>query len=196
MTVIRYSLAVVLALACLFMGFKLFKEIQEPIVFEKQKTERDQAAIDVLKKIRQAQLAYKGQYGYYAADFDTLFTVVNTDSFEVVKTIGDPNDSTIVVKQELSKIAIVDSLFDGERSMVTDLRYVPNTDPRKEWNIDAKIITKNEVEIPAFQVGIPYRVIYNGLIKKYYADKADDLMAVGSLKEGTTAGTWDKLSSK
>ena len=191
MNIFRLILNLLLAVAVLFMGFKLYKTIEEPIVFEKQKKVRDAANIEKLTKIRSSQIAYKTLYGKYAADFDTLLTVIKSDSFDVVKRIGDPNDSTIVVRTEIFKHALLDSLFKGNKTEVDSLPYIPFTKPPQKYDIQADIITKNEVEIPAFEVSAPYKVVYNGMVKRYYADKLNENMQVGSMKDGTTAGNWD-----
>lgn len=191
MKILRLVLNISLLAACFYVGYLLFKTIEEPIVFEQQKELRDDAAIAKLKKIRTAQLIFKSLYEKYAGDFDTLITVINNDSIDVVKQIGDPNDTTIVVQTEITKRAIIDSLFKGNQAEANSLAEVPNTNGEK-FNIQAQFIVKNEVPLPAFQVSVPYEILYDGLVRKYYAEQVGELMRVGSIREGTTTGNWEK----
>ena len=87
-------------------------------------------------------------------------------------------------------LIIIDSLFNGNIAEVDELPFIPFSG-KDSMEIEAKIITKNEVEIPAFEVRIPYQKLYNGMVKKYYANKWNSSMKVGDIREGTTSGTWD-----
>lgn len=191
MKILRYILTLVLTVAAVATGYFLFKTIQDPILFEQDRTERDEAVIEKLKTIRSAQLAYKQLYGHYAGAFDTLQTVIKTENFEIVKQIGDPNDSTVVSRREVIEVPIIDSLFKGDTKAVDEIALIPNGNGEK-FKIQADIVIKNEIEIPAFQVEAPYEVFYDGLNKQFYADKVGSTMRVGSVTEGNTTGNWEK----
>lgn len=191
MNALRYILSVILLAAVCVLGYYLYKAVEEPITFETARVERDAATVVKLKKIRDSQIAFKLLHGTYAPNFDTLITVIKSDSFSVVKQIGDPNDSTKVVKTEVIRKALLDSLFKGDVTQVDELPIVPFTDKKERFKLEAKMITKNEVEIPAFEASTPYETLYNGLIKKYYQQKWGESMRVGSISEGTTSGNWE-----
>jgi len=191
MKAIRILLNLLLLAGVIVVGYNLYKTVEEPIVFEQKRAVRDDAAIAKLQKIRQAQIIFKNKYGVYANSFDTLITVIKNEHLEVIKQIGDPNDSTQVSKTVVTKIAIIDSLFKGDAKAVEDLPLVPFTNNEK-FGIVAQMIKKNDVEVPAFEVKTPYTSLYNGLIKKYYLNKVGKSMKVGSLEEGTTTGNWEK----
>ena len=52
-------------LLILGLGYILYQQIEEPIAFQKMKTEREKAVIDKLVKIRKAQDAYRGVTGKF-----------------------------------------------------------------------------------------------------------------------------------
>ena len=170
MKLLRTLLTLVLTLAAFGVAYLLFKTIQDPIVFERDRSIRDEAVIEKLKLIRNCQLAHKQINEVYAGSFDTLQNTIKTANFEIVKQIGDPNDSTVVSKKEIIEVPIIDSLFKGDMKAVDDLPLIPFGNGEK-FKIQSDIITKNEVEIPAFQVEAPYEVFYNGLKEQFYADK-------------------------
>ncbi len=166
--------------------------IKEPIDFNKEKAVRDEVVVKRLEKIRDSQLVFKQLHGKYANSFDTLITVLNNDSIEITKTIGDPNDSTIQVKIEKFKKAIKDSLFKGDdRNIMDDLAVVPGVDG-EQFYMMADTIRKNNVLVYAFESGVPYKNLYKGMIPKYFDNLKDDTLRVGNIKEGTTAGNWKK----
>ncbi len=192
MNTAKLLINLVLVLIIGFLIYKLVATIQEPITFQKEKAKRDAVAIERLKQIRLTQLAFKGKYGHYSSSFDSLINMVKTDSFEVVKVIGDPNDSTVVVKKEVFKKSMLDSLFAGDAQALAQIPDVPFSKKGDKFNIEAAFVTKNNTEIPAFEVSAPLKVIYSDLPNQYYADKFNDVMRVGNINDGTTTGSWDK----
>ncbi len=190
MNIIKLILNLLLLAGVVYLGYTLYNSIKEPIVLEAEKDKRRTATIEKLKDIRKAQIAFRKQTGAFAGDFDTLLTLIKTDSFDVVKTIGDPNDSTIVVKKELVKKSILDSLFKGDSRKVDALPKVPVGDDL-EFRIRSRMVEKNAVEIPAFEVSVPYDDLYKGIKKKYWLDLEGEKLKVGDIREATTTGNWE-----
>ncbi|MEZ4884256.1 MAG: hypothetical protein R3E32_05905 [Chitinophagales bacterium] len=182
---LKIGLNIALLLIVAYLSYALVNTVKEPIDFENEKVRRNEDLISKLEKIRQSQTAFKDLYTEYASDWDTLVTVVKNDSFQVTKIIGNPDDTTIVTKKEIIKISILDSLFAGRTSMADSLPFVPNTNGIK-FDIQADTIVRSGVTIPAFEVSVPYTDAYNGLQKKYYAQKVGEAFKVGSIKEGHT----------
>ena len=77
---IKKILTIVILLLAVFMGYGLYKTIQEPITFKNEKSKREAAVIQNLKDIRTAQQAYRGITGGFAHSFDTLSQVILNDS--------------------------------------------------------------------------------------------------------------------
>lgn len=170
---------------------KLFESVKEPIEFDRLSAAREEAAIEKLVKIRNSQIAYKSKYGKYASTFDSLKMFLKKDTMMVEKIIGDPNDSTVVVTKEMIPIVVLDSLFKRKTHLVDSLDKVPYTNNSK-FTLESDVIVKNEIEIPAFEVGTPYTTLFKGLVPKYYKNRWYDKLAVGSIKDGTTTGNWKK----
>jgi len=191
MKAIKIGLALLLLAANVFMGFKLVETIKEPIDFERISGERVKDAVSTLEDIRATQLAYRGMHGSYTASWDTLISFARDSSIVFEKIIGDPNDSTVTVVRDTITVSVKDSLFKGDMNRINNLNRVPHTADAK-FEMSAAIITKNEVEIPAFEATVPYRVLFNGLDGKYYKDKWYDNLKVGDINLGTTTGNWDK----
>lgn len=191
MKAIKILLALVLLVANVFMGFKLVETIKEPIDFERISGERIDDAVSNLEDIRACQMAYRASNGVYTASWDTLLSYARDSSIVYEKIIGDPNDSTVVVQRQTITVPVIDSLFKGDMNRINMLSSVPHTSDAK-FELNAAMITKNEVDIPAFEAAVPYRVLFNGLDGKYYKDKWYDLLKVGDINLGTTTGNWDK----
>lgn len=171
-----------------YLGYQLYKTIEEPILFEEDRLVRDEAGISKLKLIRQLQIAYRANTDTFADNFEDLIKFGKEGIISVEKIIGDPNDSTIVSRTEIFEIPVRDSILNKTSHKIEELANVPFSD--KDFDIKAGMITKNDLEIPAFEVSTPYTVLYNGLIKKYYANKVGRSISVGSMKDGTTSGSW------
>ncbi len=191
MKAIKIVLALLLIVANVFMGFKLVETIKEPIDFERISGERIADAVSNLEDIRATQMAYRTMNGTYTASWDTLLSFARDSSIVYEKIIGDPNDSTVVVTRETITVAVKDSLFKGDMGRINSLNKVPHTSDRI-FDLAATTIVKNEVEIPAFEAAVPYRVLFNGLEGKYFKDKWYDLLKVGDINLGTTTGNWKK----
>lgn len=187
MKIVRIVLSIALVGLCCFLGYQLFKTIEEPIVFEEQKAIRDEAVIAKLEYLRDLQLAFKAEADSFADNWDTLAHFIAVDSISFDKIIGDPNDSTVVSKTITIKVPAKDSLK-NDRFGFDSIAYVPFSN--KKFDIQAGFIVKNELDISAFEISTPYTVIYNGLIQKYYAEKINEVIRVGSMKDGTTSGNW------
>ncbi|MCB0515719.1 MAG: hypothetical protein R2798_02285 [Chitinophagales bacterium] len=190
MNVIRLVITVLLALLAIFLGYRLYKTIQEPILFEKNKVVRDEANIAKLKDLRSLELAYKSRFGRFAGGIDTLKSFAKSGKLPILKRIGDPNDSTKVSRVDTLWVTVIDSLFKGNVAWVDTLGRVPYTGGEK-YDVRSGIINKNDVLIPAFEISAPYTTVYKGLIQKYYTDKVGKDMRVGSMLDGTTTGNWE-----
>jgi len=85
----RRVIQVLFTLLIFVLGYLIVESIMEPIRFNRLVAEREQASINRLKDIREAQKAYKDVYKRYTGSFDTLIAFLHTDSFSVVKAIGE-----------------------------------------------------------------------------------------------------------
>ncbi len=189
------------------MGYLLYESIQKPIRFNKEKDIRYEATIERLKDIRRAQVAYRSRYGKYTGSFDTLIHFLKTDSFAIVKAIGEVPD-TLTEKKALEQglitrdttfVSVKDSLF-KKSYYIDSLQYVPYTD-QKKFNLGAGTIeTGSKVKVKVFEASVKNKVLLKGLDEQLIVNLNDRQMKitgfpglkVGSLEEATNnAGNWE-----
>lgn len=77
-------LRITLGLASIFMAYRIYRIIMEPIEFEQIKTKRYAAVQENMEQLREAQLLYKEAYGVYADNVDFLEDFIAYDSVDVV----------------------------------------------------------------------------------------------------------------
>ncbi len=166
-----------LVVAVLILVYALYRSILDPIQEAKEKAVRRQAVIERLSKARDAEMAYRALYGKFAGRWDDLLNMARHDSFVVVKTIGDPDDTTKPVFYDTTLIAVSDSLFAD--FPIDSLPYVPYSGG-DTFLIAADKIKVRGVWVNVFQISEPEHVA---------VDPSRPLQ-VGSLLEPTYSGNW------
>ena len=199
----KKAVQVILLLVIVFLGYCLVKSINEPVKFRTEMDKRYSKAVQRLKDIRTAEVAYKSIYNRYTGNFDTLINFINHDSFTVVRQIGSEEDFSAVAKRlivrEKIKISVKDSLF--KRQNADSLRFVPFTGGRHRFELAAGVIeTASKVTVHTFECKVLFDILLEGLDRqmvinineeKKMQDKYPGLV-VGSLTEATNnAGNWE-----
>jgi hypothetical protein len=186
----------------------------KPIKFQREVTVRENATIDRLKDIREAEKAYKDVYKRYTGSFDTLEMFLKNDSFTVIKAIGQIPEDWLddlgfkaarekavkegIIVRETTHIPVKDSLF-GTNYPLDSLRYVPFTN-KVPFQIESdQIMTSSNLMVQVVEVKANYDDLLKGLNKQLvinYKDEKERLtgyggVKFGSLKEGTLTGNWE-----
>lgn len=213
----RIAIQAVLMLAILGLIYLNINSVKEPIDFNKQKDVRYKATVERLKEIRDAQVAFKDEKGYYTGSFDTLIHFVKTDSLRLVKAIGSIPDSLLIqrsmkdaqmlalergyITRDTSLVSVADSLFKQKPERIDNMRYVPFTN-KAEFEMGAKIlITDSKAKVPVFECKVHNDVLLKGLDRQLVVNLNSERKAmeryaglkVGSLEEATNnAGNWEK----
>jgi hypothetical protein len=180
---IAFNVLIVLIIAGLI--YYLYKIIQEPIIFEREKKVRTTAVINRLKDIRAAQIAYKDKYGKFSKDFNTLIAALKNDSFPEVKIIGNPDDTTQVVSYDTTYIPLYARASFEKNYPLDSLAIIPYSGGAR-FDMDAGEITKNNIRIQVFEASAKEPVYLKDLVEqfdKYIDDNA--VLSVGSMTEGT-----------
>ncbi|QZE15946.1 hypothetical protein K4L44_03195 [Halosquirtibacter laminarini] len=86
---------VVLIALSAFIAFKIYKTVEQPILYKKAKTVRYDAVVAKLKEVRKAEVAFKSVNGHFTGSWDTLVTFVAEDSLPLVRRIGSLTDSMV-----------------------------------------------------------------------------------------------------
>jgi hypothetical protein len=168
---------IILTVVIIVLAYLIFRGINEPIQFNKEKKYRYGHVIQRLKDIRTAEIAYKSVNGAYTGDFDTLIDFIKNGHFPVIKQIGNVEDSAAVIIRDTILIPVRDSLFRANYP-VDSLPYVPFGEGAK-FKLEAGEIEKGKVKVKVFQA----------------TDTAPfdpkQVLQVGSMTEPSNAGNWE-----
>ena len=195
---------IVLVLVAIFLAYKVYDSISQPVKFENEKTARELKVVQNLKDIRSTQGLFKENYNRYTASFDTLIEFIRTGELPVVNIIPDPNDTTFTktINDTVGYIKVLDSLFSTRHNFnVESLRYIPFSEPQQEFEIQAGYIMRGGMHVPVFEVKAHYNTYLNGLDQQRIRNAAaqrENLekypgMKVGSMNEASTDGNWENL---
>ena len=206
---------IVLIIAIVALSYLLWKSINKPIEFNREKARREDATIQRLKDIRTAQLAFKSEYNNFTGDFDSLITFLKEGSFSVVKAIGSVPDSMIeemgrakaeaqalkdgLISRDTIRLSVKDSLFHAGYP-IDSLSFVPYTKGVQFEMGAGEIETTSKVKVRVFEAKVPYDILLEGLDRQLiinYEEERETItgypgLKVGSLVEATNnAGNWE-----
>ena len=187
--------------------------IHTPLSFEKQLEVRNADVIVKLKDIRAAERAYKSKYQQFTGDFDSLINFIMNDSLTMERKLVDEDDSVAMAqlkKQgkknvEQYNIAVIDTIFNPRKLTKEDiqnLRYIPHTDNKVEFLLEADFVTTGNVKVPVVECRAPYKlyldtITYRQNVINLIDDRENNFNAYGGLKfcsmEGSNneAGNWE-----
>jgi len=194
-------LKVFLAVVIIVLGYLVVDSIMEPVRFENEKAAREKVVINLLKEIREAQIAYKGVYKQYAPTFDTLIDFIKNGQLPVVNIIPDPNDTTFTktINDTTGYTSVGEIIFKNRKNFDPEsIQYIPFSEG-KQFSLAAAVIEINKVRVPVFEISADYNLILIGmdqqliqnLIKKQKEFERFPGLKVGSLTEASTDGNWE-----
>lgn len=170
------------------MAYYLYYIIQQPIIFEKNKTIREAKLIERLKDAREAQMAYKDLTGNFAVKWEDLIDSIKYAQFPQIKIIGNPDDTTQAVIYDTTYVSLKSRVF-ADNYVVDSLKYIPFTNRRELMGINAGEIKVNKVTVQVFEISAPEHKLLNGLNKDYI--DPDFVYRVGSMSQATYSGNWE-----
>ncbi len=206
---------IILWIACIVLGYFIYRSVTGPIEFKKIKQERFNKVISVLKDIRNSQEAYKTVNGKFANDFNSLITFVDTGRYTITqqrdssymefdKTYGIDLLQEVTIIDTLGFIAIKDSLFKGDTRYKT-MMNVPYAQNNETFEMKAAIIEKSGYKAPVFEVKVKKNIILYDQPKDLLARENVQIsveevngteIKVGSLSEVSTNGNWPPVYDK
>ena len=192
---------IILAVAIVALVYVIYDQISTPIKFDDE-------------DIRTAQRAFKSKYQRFTGSFDTLTNFILQDTLELERKIVDEDDSVAMAQLkkmgkknvEKFKIAVIDTIFSPKRLSKQDveqLRYIPGTDDKAQYIMEAGIITtESKVVIPIVECRAPYKmfldtVAYRQEIINLIDDEVNNFnrypgVKFGSMEAGNNeAGNWE-----
>ena len=195
----------ILGLAIIGLVYVVANLIYTPISFDNQLAERNAEVIVKLKDIRAAQRAYKSKYQQFTGDFDSLINFIMNDSLTMERKLVDEDDSVAMAqlkKQgkknvEQYNIAVIDTIFNPRKLTKEDiqnLRYIPHTDNKVEFLLEAAFVTAGNVKIPVVECRAPYKlyldtVTYRQNVINLIDDRVNNFNAYAGLKFGSMEGS-------
>lgn len=209
----KLVIKIVLLIAIFILAYFIWQSIDEPIQFKRNRLKREKAAIQRLKDIRTAEVAYLAVHGKYSGDFDSLINFVKHDSIPVVRAIGSVPDSLSekealklgIISRDTSYIGTLDSLY-RDNYPIDSLPYVPYAGGAK-FKLGAKIlqigskVNESILKVPVFEAKVLNRVLLKGLNEQLRINLDDERfkmdkypgLKVGSLETNVNnAGNWEK----
>ncbi|AOW15985.1 hypothetical protein LPB03_00270 [Polaribacter vadi] len=206
---LRWLPSIILLVAAIFLGIKIYDGIMEPIVFNKEKVKKYQPVVNSLKIIRDAQVKYYEVNGTYNDNKAGLIRFVDTARLALTETktvVERVNTGTkynpIYVDQE---VRVTDTIgYEPVLKYFKDRDYknmfkVPGVEG-KEFEIEVGSIEKIPgLVVSTFRVRTPKADILKGmnesLIKQELEVKETnqirgEYVSVGSLEEISTGGNW------
>tara|TARA_B100000767_G_C19741931_1_gene526620 strand:- start:1311 stop:1955 length:645 start_codon:yes stop_codon:yes gene_type:complete len=202
---------VLLWILIVFFSFKIYDSINGPINFNETKNDRYADVISRLKEIRKAQIAHKDVRGFYANNFDSLVSFIDTGIFTLVQ----KRDSSyleydrvyridmlkeVIVTDTLGFIPVKDSLF--RNIDYTNLSKVPVDGIEAVFSIKADIIKKNDYRVAVFEVRVSKNTILHDQNKDLLKQENETVsvdgvngpaIILGSLTDVSENGNWPSI---
>jgi len=205
---IQRYISFVLWILIIFLGWKVYSSIMEPINFNKIKIKRYAKVINHLKMIRDAEIAHKRVTGDFTANGNDLIKFIDTAQFAITQNrtiVESVNKGTkwqpIMVDVEKKVIDTigydpVKNSFKGRD--FSQMMDVPGTNAK--FDLKTGYIKKIQgMKIPVFLAQVDKGIVLKGLSKQIISQEKDAVggtevkgptIAVGSLNEVNTNGNW------
>jgi len=204
----KILIQVVLLVIVVFLGYKVYDSIMEPVRYKKATTDREKIIIEKLNQIKELEIQYKKLNGKYAGSFDTLVDFYLNDEMPLVFKSGAVPDTLTedqalemgIITRDTTLIAIKDTLLkDVENFDINKLVLVPFTHGKVKFEIEMSTVKRANFDVPVFEVrcykkdylaGIKEQdLLQNDLLIMKEDDKFPGLK-LGSLTEPSTDGNW------
>lgn len=193
----KYLINTILVALALLFAYFLYQSISEPIRFIDEKNYREKFVIDKLKQIRTSQELYRDITDTFAGNFEDLVYVLKNKSIPIPKIIGNPDDikSLKDVKYDTVFISALDSITNLKIN-IDSLVYVPFTDDKVKFSIEAGEIEYQNTKVNVVQVGAYYRDFMGAYgdkrFEKYETGYSpDNMVKFGDLNAPNLTGNWE-----
>ncbi|WP_103068705.1 hypothetical protein [Aquimarina sediminis] len=193
-----------------FLGYMVFNSVNGPVKFNKVKKARYAKAVDNLRDIRTAQLAYRSVTGKFEKDPVKLIAFIDTAKFTLTQRrdssftrfnkilkIDEPRDTVVI--DTLGFASVKDSLF--KTGSHKNMMKVPIEGVDSNFELDAGYINKNDLRIAVFEAKVSKDVLLHDQDKDLlYQEKEvqsvdgvnGPFLSVGSMTEVMTSGNWPR----
>lgn len=160
---------IILAVVIVALVYVIYDQISTPIRFENEMKAKKALVIERIKDIRTAQRAFKSKYQHFTSTFDSLENFILNDTLELERKIVDEDDSVAMAMLKKSgkkniekfKVAVIDTIFSPKRlsrEAVRELRYIPATDNKAQFIMEAGYTTASNITVPIVECRAPYKM--------------------------------------
>jgi len=199
----KILIIVVMPLIIIVLGYLIYRSVQQPVIFEKQRKIRESVCVERLKDIRTLQVAYKSRFSKFTSDMDTLIDFYKNGKITIVRQIGSMDDSVAVAQKRVFRdsiqLFVKDTLLKRAGFVVDSLAYIPFSGGKKI--VMKSIIAKvSGVDVPLFEAGAPFDYLLLGLERQLIVNLNSDRdlqgrypgLKVGSIDApNNNAGNWE-----
>ncbi|MFA8449700.1 MAG: hypothetical protein ACEPOW_03280 [Bacteroidales bacterium] len=197
----KHLIKIALAIIVVGLAYFVYRSIQHPIEFKRDKKQIESQVIQRLKDIRTAEGLYKSINGKYTGNFDTLINFLNTGMIPVVNIVPDPTDTTFMrkIRDTVAFIKAADSVFSRRANVnASDIRFIPNSG-NEQFELYAGTVKRSGVRLNVFEAKAPFSSYLNGLDEQDIINitaREEQIekfpgMKVGSRTEPSTDGNWE-----
>ncbi|RIW13153.1 hypothetical protein D0X99_17240 [Algoriphagus lacus] len=177
-----------------FLGYLLWKGVDDVVEEEKRIALMEAATIEKLEMLRDAQLAYQAANGKYASTWDSLKTFIQTGQIwlvqrtETTKLLDYGAEEIKVTFDTLGSVTVMDSLFSTKKfpDFNLDLLPVVPGSGGKQFEFFADKIEKTGgYMVSVFEIRDP-----SPINPDRRANNNEKALRVGSRTDASTEGNW------
>lgn len=187
-------LSLVFLAAALFLGYQLYRSVDDVVEEEKRITLTEARIIEKLQMLRDAQIAYQATHGEYANNWNELRKFIEEGEIllvqkkETTTLLEYGKEETTVSYDTLGSVPVMDSLFNERKYPnfeLENLHVVPGSGG-KQFEFFADKIERSNREISVFEIRDPDPI--NPERRKNNKERA---LRVGSRTDTSTSGNWE-----
>jgi len=208
MNVKRLGIQIVLVLAVIFLTFKIYNSIMEPVRFKSTIAKREDVIKERLGYIKTLEIEYRKINSNYTGGFDTLIDFYNNGIMPLVLKHGSVPDTLTelqalemgIITRDTTEIAIKDTLFQGiEDFNINKIEFVPFTHNKIKFLLKAGSVIRANFKIPVFEArcemkdylsDIEQQDLLKNEISIIIEEEKFPGLILGSMEEPSTDGNW------
>jgi hypothetical protein len=187
-------LSVVFFVVAMFLGYRLWKGVDNVVEERKKIALLEAAAIEKLTMLREAQIAYQASNGKYASTWDSLRmfieggTIWMVQRTETTKLLDYGAEEITVKVDTLGSVAVMDSLFNERKYPdfnIDLLPVVPGSGGKQFEFFADKVEKTGGYLVNVFEIRDP-----SPINPARRANNKEKALRVGSRTDASTEGNW------
>lgn len=195
---VRKIIQVVLLIVVDVLIYLIYKSVETPIRFAREKKMREQVIIEKMKQIRSIQELHNKLYNRYISTWDSIILFVQEGKVPMLRITARPGDTLLInpIIDTIGYVSVKDTLFGKQPNIQIDkLRYIPFSDINGEkpdtFIVKTDRIKRNEIWVNVIEVSAPYKAFLKDFDLKRFNVNENEGLKFGSLTEPTVDGNWE-----